>query len=912
MVGGNGFTNAANFNGYISNFRFIKGTALYTTTFTPPTTPLTAISGTSLLICQSNRFVDNSASPYTITISGSPSVNPLQPFTAPTGTSAYGSGYFDGSGDYLSVADNTALEFGSGDFTVEMWAYYSSTSGTPVLIDKRANTGGYSPFIFYTTGGVVVFYSSSNGSSYDIANGVTIGTIIPNQWNHVAASRSGTSIRLFLNGVLGNTVTSSSALVNNSDAWTLGATPGGNSFNGYLSNARLVKGTAVYTSAFTPPTTPLTAITNTSLLTVQTNAPSQNNTFLDSSTNNFVITRNGNTTQGTFTPYGSNWSGYFGGAGSYMTTPSGSASTIVGTINSSLNLCIECWVYLNEYSGSSSFPALIGNMDPTAESDDWSFGPVSTGALMFYWYDTGQKRASTTSSIPLNTWTHVAVNISTGVITLFINGVSQTLTGTTTLTTGSVGRNYLTFGQWNNGVSGSYGLFKGYVSNLRVIKASTYTANFTPSTAPLTAVANTSLLMFQSNRFIDNSANAFAITVTGSPSVQRFNTFSPTAPYSTSVIGGSGYFDGSGDYLQSPSNSSVSAWSTDFTIEGWFYPTAINSGSNALWTNSTSNSDGMTYGYIRSDGSVALGRVGVNETSSAAGVIKINSWFHIAFVRNGGSVNIYVNGTSVATPSTGNLETTTTKPITIGGQFQSGGADYTFTGYISNFRVVKGSAVYTTNFTPPTSPLTAITDTSLLLSNTNAGIIDNAMMNDLETVGNTQISTSVKKYGTGAMYFDGSGDYLLLPNTPLLDQVGDYTYECWYYRAGAGAGGLDILCLKNVTSMLYIYVDQSSYKFGINQHNVGGFLLGTTVTAVNTWYHVAMCRSGSTVRLFVNGIQEASGTYSSNITGTATTTIGGFTSGGYSMNGYLDDLRVTKAARYTANFTPPTSQVQDQ
>jgi hypothetical protein len=73
------------------------------------------------------------------------------------------------------------------------------------------------------------------------------------------------------------------------------------------------------------------------------------------------------------------------------------------------------------------------------------------------------------------------------------------------------------------------------------------------------------------------------------------------------------------------------------------------------------------------------------------------------------------------------------------------------------------------SFTPPTAPLTAVTNTQLLCNFTNAGILDNAMMNDLETVGNAQISTSVKKYGTGSMYFDGTGDWLSVPKCQTLE-----------------------------------------------------------------------------------------------------------------------------------------------
>ena len=105
------------FPGYISNFRILKGTALYTSSFTPSTASLTAITNTALLTCQSNRFVDNSASPYTISISGSPKVQTFSPFPSTTTYSAStngGGAYFDASGDYLNAGSNTAFAFGTG------------------------------------------------------------------------------------------------------------------------------------------------------------------------------------------------------------------------------------------------------------------------------------------------------------------------------------------------------------------------------------------------------------------------------------------------------------------------------------------------------------------------------------------------------------------------------------------------------------------------------------------------------------------------------------------------------------------------------------------------------------------------------------------------------------------------------
>ena len=891
--------------GYLSNVRYVNGSSLYTAAFTPSTTPLTAVTNTVVLTCQSNRFIDNSSNAFTITTNGSPSVNPLQPFTAPTGTSAYGSGYFDGTGDYLRAPTGYLTSIGTGNFTIEGWWNFGDFTvrttyfqrlwsfGTGLANDVTLNVDTSGNLVFRINDSIIASQSA--------------GAMKLNSWNHVALVRSSGTVTIYLNGTsVGSAANSTNLSTQASNPFYLGCESdgAGGYFYGYCSNVRITN-TAVYTTTFTPSTTPLTAISGTSLLTVQTNAPSQNNTFLDSSTNNFVITRNGNTTQGTFSPYGSTWSNYFDGSGDYLTIGS-SGGTAIGTSDFTL----EFWVYMTNSSVTQI------DFRPSSTNGAYiSFGWISgaPGTATIDYYVNSNSRITASVGPTLNAWSHIAICRVSGSTRVFIDGtqVGSTWADST---------NYLASNAniwWNAFLGARPGT--GYFSNYRLVLSGLYSANFTPPTAPLTAISGTQFLTCQSNRFKDNSSNNYALTPSGDVSVQRFSPFSPTSAYTTSVIGGSGYFDGSGDYLQSPSSSSVSAWSTDFTVEGWYYPTVINAGSNALWTNSTSNSDGMTYGYIRSDGSVALGRVGVNETSSAAGVIKINSWFHIAFVRNGGSVNIYVNGVSVATPSTGNLETTTTKPITVGGEFQSGGGDFNFTGYIADFRVVKGTAVYTSTFTPPTAPLTAIANTSLLLNYTNAAIFDNAMMNDLETVGNAQISTSVKKFGTGSMYFDGSGDGLTANG---VSSSGAYnqltasgvvnTVEFWLYL-NAFTSPRAFLCGSWASSVGWTYDVNTSGDIFISVNGAGPTVTLSSKITTGAWQHLAFVNDGTNIKIYLNGTNVGTQAVTAPSSYIGPLTIGLRSDSSLPLNGYIDDLRITKGvARYTTSFTPPTSQLQDQ
>lgn len=622
----------------------------------------------------------------------------------------------------------------------------------------------------------------------------------------------------------------------------------------------------------------------------------QNNTFLDSSTNNFTITRNGNTTQGSFTPYEANWSVNFGASSTdWIATPS-SASFAFGTGDFTL----EAFVFAT-----------------ASQTDNWIIGlynncwlRVGSGGALEFYNSVGSASIIAGSAMPTNQWVHVAAVRSGTTLTIYQNGTS--------VASGTVSTNFSTsvaciVGNQGGGFDRRW---NGYISNVRVVKGTAvYTSAFTPSTTNLTAITNTVLLTCQNNRYIDNSSNAFALTVSGSPSVQAFQPFPGQTTYSTSVLGGSGYFDGSGDFLATPSNAAFTLGSSgDFTVECWIYPIGTQSLYSTVVSTYTDFNSGGGYlnkwhlGYSTTTTLTwydSAGNAGVSSTNHP-----INSWSHVAVVRSGSNITMYVNGASIGTQTT-NQSYTSQSPVQVG--FVTNAAY--FNGYISNVRVVKGSAVYTSNFTPPTAPLTAIANTSLLLSTTNAGISDAAMMNDLETVGNAQVSTSVVKYGTGSMAFDGSGDYLFAPNN-LGQRImgGDFTVEMWMYLGAAQANMGLVSSYENNNGWL-IRLDTTYIRFF---YGTGGSGTANDVTYSFTpgvWYHIAWVKSGTSLRCYINGTQQGS-TFT--ISGATDTTTAGMQVGrtqttSNDLNGYIDDLRITKgAARYISSFTPPPARMPGQ
>jgi hypothetical protein len=648
----------------------------------------------------------------------------------------------------------------------------------------------------------------------------------------------------------------------------------------------------------------------------------QNNTFLDSSTNNFTITRNGNTTQGTFAPYGSNWGNYFDGTGDWLSSPSNAAFDF-----GSGNFTIEFWFYVNSAPAGSSVGLLskranesvfapfnifwsttnVVTLFMSTSGSSWEVGPLSTAALT-----TG-------------TWYHLAVTRSSNTVYMFLNGTSIGSTGTLSgaLMTNS---SALTIGAASESPA-SVTRLNGYISNLRFVKGTAlYTANFTVPTSPLTAVTNTSLLTCQSNRFIDNSTNALTITRNGDTSIQRFSPFNPTAPYAAGTDGGSGYFDGSGDYLNTAYNSAFSLGTGAFTVEAWVYLTAAPPASAGIITLGTGAVGGAVYSawslfvnpslipsFYRFDGTEYI--------YSSSTALTLNAWSHIAVVRDGSNnFAIFLNGTRVYSATVSqSFANVNTDDLYIARFVSGGGATpYYPTGYINDCRVIKGSAQYSptsTTLTVPTAPLTAITNTSLLLSMTNAGILDNAEMSTLETVGNAQISTAQSKFGGGSIAFDGTGDALALPaNVNLAVGSGDFTLEMWVYGANNGSivgGSYPRLFALGTAQTLGCFECYNAAGTMYIEMNNGSAITFTASTLLNsTWNHFAIARSGSSVKAFVNGTQVGAVTNSVNLNLAATTQswIGAISASAGNFNGYIDDLRITKGyARYTANFTPPTA-----
>ena len=630
----------------------------------------------------------------------------------------------------------------------------------------------------------------------------------------------------------------------------------------------------------------------------------QNNTFVDSSTNNFTITRNGNATQGSVNPYEPTgyWSGNFSGSSQYLTVSTNSAFTYGFS-----DFTIECWVFLtttgvlqyiidqrNSGTANAVIPAIY----------------VSASNVLTYFVSNAAQITGTTALV-IGTWYHVAVSRGTLSTKMFLNGTQE---GSTYVDANNYAASRVVISS-NAATAGNY--LTGFISNVRLVNGTAvYTSSFTPATTPLTAITNTSLLCLQNNRYKDNSSNNFTITATGTPPITGFNQFAPTASYSGATYGGTIYLDGNGDYLQTPTNSALAANSTSYTIEAWVYADmatyTVFDFARVIVSDFLTNSNGRWFLWLNGTGFLSFSEqnsVGGGDVTITDGVaFPLRQWVHVMGVKSGTTMYLFKNGASINT-ATSASRTAFPGRLNVGQLTESTGFRGFFLGYISNLRFLVGTALYTTSFTPPTAPVSAITNTQLLLNATNAGIYDATALNDMETVGNTQVSTTQAKWGTSSMKFDGTGDNLILAsNQVMASGTGNFTWELWVYQTTNTSYQTYIDSrISTSNTGLFLGTDTGTYRPTVFTGSGAALISGSSNISQNTWTHIALVRNNNVLTLYKDGTSIGSTSNTLNLSSTKYY-IGSDRTTAITLNGYMEDLRITNGvARYTANFTAPTA-----
>lgn len=185
----------------------------------------------------------------------------------------------------------------------------------------------------------------------------------------------------------------------------------------------------------------------------------------------------------------------------------------------------------------------------------------------------------------------------------------------------------------------------------------------------------------------------------------------------------------------------------------------------------------------------------------------------------------------------------------------------------------------------------------------------------ITAVGNAQISTAQSKFGGASGLFDGTGDCVTAPSGTDFDFSGNYTLET--FARFTSFTSIRGLIARRASSAVYapfnLYVD-STGKPGFASSLTGSAwtvnILSASSLSTGTWYHIAATRNGNVYTLWVDGTSVATTTVAgSPMSSTSAVAIGaGASNADFSLDGYLDEVRITKGtARYTGSFTPPSS-----
>ena len=979
------------FNGNISNLRLLKGTGVYTGAFTPPAAPLNAteyFANTSLLIAQTNTIIDNSQYKFDITSTGNTKIGfgPFSNTSTLTLSDKHGSTFIQANSAIQVMDVGNRFRF-PGDFTIEGWIYPVSggTNLNPNFVIMALPGSTYLAINFvgdsYAQG-----FLNDGGSTPKLT--VTDVKPVMSAWNHVAMVRSGANIKMYVNGVPStNSVSNTTTFGSNTINFYVANQPGHNN-PFYTNDIRVTNGTALYTAPFFPPTEPLSSIANTVLLTSKTSTTSNNYIVLDESgftTNN--IQKSGNTAFGTFSPFGDTWSTSFNGTSDYLTA---NAAATQFTL-SGQNFTIEAWVNLTAHPTSAGVGIVSTNASNTQNgfyiymagdgSSTTSFGiNAKAGAS-----STLQIGASYTFN--LGTWYHIVLSKSGTSYRFFVNGsLISTQTSSATWTD--------TAGMYIGTFTPALGFFPGYISNLRVAKGVTvYTGNFDVPTKPLTVTqtspgtnvsaisSNTAnltvLLTSNSNKFVDYSTSNCFITRTGTAPITNF---SPFPAYEITPASYSVYFNQTAtanSYMYIPYDASRSIGTGDFSIECWVNVARQPANYTRVWSHQGNFGNAGNVGVELAFGTVdtliqslidgnstVYHYVTYDQTGSSDFAWK-GKWAHVVSTRQSGTFRLFVNGVLREAKAGATTDINGTAPTSLATNSQLG-SDLTEC-YISNFRMCVGSVPtdYQTSstannaviFTPPTSPVTltsqGATNVKLLLCQ-DTRLIDNSTANSgsgfgVQARGNTKpviqnpfidivgdtFEYSSNVFGS-SVYFDGTGDNLVVPYDVKHNLSEDFTLETWFYWSnGTGTthlfnrgGGLNI----SVASYEIYVLSTGTVGFAGSSSNTGYNIGGetsngyiTTHNAIgNTWNHVAITRSANTYKGFINGVQGWNQNISFTPFDTGATAYvrglgigGGFQGPGIwgttatvsaPLKGYMSNMRIVKGqSLYANNFIPQMS-----
>ena len=377
-------------------------------------------------------------------------------------------------------------------------------------------------------------------------------------------------------------------------------------------------------------------------------------------------------------------------------------------------------------------------------------------------------------------------------------------------------------------------------------------------------------LLFDGESLVDKSAKTQSFTnnssVTVSTTQKKFGN-------SSLYFSGRTADGGSNSYLSFAANSDFGFGSGDWTVETWFYKTTPLGSLDVLFDNRVgagANVSGMAL-YIQA-GVVKTG----NDAERLAGAtIATGVWNHLMISRSGNNIYLGVNGTVVSTAFSTTLHSAPQLYVgnSVIGEYAGG--------YMDDYRVTKGFARYTANYTVPAATFSLPGRITDLTTNKVIGTLTNG-----------------PTYSGGSLVFNGTSSYITLgTNSNLNFGTGDFTIDCWYKLSATTPNDQGILndtagTFSSGSVLFKARQNSSGGKVSLQAYDfssVGGRILTSSTTiAANIWYNATVTRIGNSFTLYINGRSESTGTFagSMNFNNNSGTYIG------YSIldaaNGYLN------------------------
>ena len=302
----------------------------------------------------------------------------------------YGSsGFFDGTGDYLSIASSTDFAFGTGDFSFEFWYYHISGTDRGLFANNSGATVGVN-FLVGVSGPFRIYNGTTGNNLVDFS-----ASPVANTWQHIAVVRLSGTVTLYVNGVASGTGNWSGVNAGNTSTFSIGSAFGDARFaNGYIQDLRVYKGVAKYTANFTPP-----------------------------------LPNNGTLTNGPTYSSVSGGSLVFDGTNDYAQLTS---KFNFGTGDFSMS----CWVNFSTVSGDTNYRTILSSY-ASGGATDYIFGLYTTGVPKFSLYAPGANVNGNTTLVS-NTWYNLVAVRASGIVSLYVNGI---LDNTPTSASGNVAEN---------------------------------------------------------------------------------------------------------------------------------------------------------------------------------------------------------------------------------------------------------------------------------------------------------------------------------------------------------------------------------------------------------------------------------------------------------------------------------------